>query len=247
MIYNFHNLTFQILSTDRFEHKKGFFKVQGRPFAALGFRISGYCNFKINGTSFISRPGDITFIAENTDYEAEYSDGVSIAVHFTDCNYKNCENIATKNNSKIFYDLFSQLFDKKFEINSINSEKALVYNILQLLSDSEMQNGRDTSFEKCLSFININYCNPQICTDEVCKAGNISKATLRRKFQKHCGVSPKQYLLKLRLDKAVTMLINNEYSIKEISAKCGFNDEKFFSKTIKKHYGISPSKFAEKR
>ena len=246
MIYNFYNLTFQILTADRFVHKKGFYNVAGRPYASLSFRISGQGNFKINGTNFISSPGDILFIPENQGYEVDYSGGASIAVHLIECNYKNFENISAKNNYKYFLNAFSEISDMKSELNNINAIKSSVYNILQSISDNESLNANDKSFKKCLSFINMNYSDPNISIKEVCRAGNISEATLRRKFQKHYGISPKQYLLKCRLSKAIGMLIRNEYTVKEISWNCGFNDEKFFSKTIKKHYGIPPSKFLKK-
>ena len=69
-------------------------------------------------------------------------------------------------------------------------------------------------------------------------------AALRRKFQKYCGMSPKQYLLKLRLNKATALLLQNKYTVKDIARRCGFSDEKHFSKTVKKSCGITPSEFA---
>ena len=67
---------------------------------------------------------------------------------------------------------------------------------------------------------------------------------MRRKFQKYCGMSPKQYLLKLRLNKAMALLLQNKYTVKDIAHRCGFSDEKHFSKTVKKSCGITPSEFA---
>ena len=52
MIYNFDNLSFQILTVDRFFHQKGFFEVNTRPYAALSFRVSGTGDFEI-GTALV--------------------------------------------------------------------------------------------------------------------------------------------------------------------------------------------------
>ena len=50
MLYNFDELSFQILTIDRFLHKEGIFQVKERPYAALSFRVSGTGNFKIGDT-----------------------------------------------------------------------------------------------------------------------------------------------------------------------------------------------------
>ena len=41
---------------------------------------------------------------------------------------------------------------------------------------------------------------------------------------------------------AKTLLSSGEYSIAEISEKSGFKDVKYFSRVVKKEYGVPPSK-----
>ena len=45
MIYDFDELSFQILGVLRIDHPKGFFKVKGRQYAALAYRVSGTAEF----------------------------------------------------------------------------------------------------------------------------------------------------------------------------------------------------------
>ncbi len=243
MIYHASDLTFQILSVGQFVHQSGLYRVLGRPYAALSLRLRGYGRFEVNGTKFSSSPGDIVFIAENTDYQVEYSDGESIAVHLLNCNYKVCENIATGGSAPVLRDWFAQLLEYWAEPNQVNGAKSAVYRILQLLADHESLR-QDDCFARCVSFIHAHFCDPQLSVRQICRAGYISEATLRRKFQKYCNISPKQYILRCRLNRAMALLIRGEQSVKEIAWVCGFRDEKFFSRTIRQRYGRPPSQFA---
>ncbi|GAA4848036.1 AraC family transcriptional regulator [Paenibacillus vulneris] len=56
----------------------------------------------------------------------------------------------------------------------------------------------------------------------------------------HLGITPMQYIYKRRLDKAKDLLINTDDSLANIAAVTGFSDVYHFSKSFKKHTGISP-------
>lgn len=78
---------------------------------------------------------------------------------------------------------------------------------------------------------------------DIADAFDISGVYLRKKFNDEYGVSPCEYLAEKRMEKAVTLLETNYFSIKEVAMRCGFENEKYFSTVFKKHFGVSPSKF----
>ena len=51
------------------------------------------------------------------------------------------------------------------------------------------------------------------------------------------------YLNTLRLEKAKTMLENENTSVNEIALSCGFADQSYFSKVFSSAYGITPTEF----
>lgn len=59
-------------------------------------------------------------------------------------------------------------------------------------------------------------------------------------FKKRMGMSPKRYILQLRMSAAGELLISTDLPIKEIGLMCGYNDPHFFSKTFKGYFGVSP-------
>lgn len=244
MIYDFENLNFQLLSVGNFLYKKGDFSVNPRPFASLSFRISGEGKFKTTADDeFVTKRNDILFIPAGLGYTVSYTVGESKVIHLKDCNYEKCENISVKNTaavSSLFFDIFKNCENPKKH----NFIKSQIYAVFQLLSDMTAKEVYDEIFEKCLSYINNSFCSKKITLSDICRVGNISEATLRRKFQRNIGMSPKQYILKKRLDKAITELTcNNDKTISEISDLCGFEDSKYFAKAVKKKYGIPPSAF----
>ena len=88
MLYDFEDLTFQILTIEKLRHVDGSHSIKGRPFAALAFRLSGEADFEIDGKTFKSKEGDLCFIPQNVSYLANYSKCEYIVVHFKKCNYK---------------------------------------------------------------------------------------------------------------------------------------------------------------
>lgn len=64
-------------------------------------------------------------------------------------------------------------------------------------------------------------------------------------IKKATGMSLHQYVLHLRMMRAVNLLENTALSVGEISMQCGFCDLAYFSQYFKKYFGISPSKYRD--
>ncbi len=239
MIYHKEDLAFRVVSIGTVLHKKGTFSVKARPFAAFALRIKGSAAFRIGERQFSSFPGDITFIPDGVAYEAEYTDGESIVLHFSDCNYHVCENIG-KTATPYVKERFEDM-EKAWEQSKINEIKSIFYHLLSLLAESEKKE-TDDAFTACLSFMKTHFSDPSLSLAAVARAGFISEATLRRKCMKHLALSPKEYIIKLRLSHGISLL-HGGASVREAAKACGFSDEKFFSRTVKAHFGIPPSAF----
>ncbi len=240
MIYNSGTLTFQIMSVNRICHNEGFFNVKARPYAALSLRISGSGSFTVGNQSFTSSPGDLLFMPDGLDYLVTYTGGESLVLHLTDCSYKQAESIRLKNYSSVLGD-FLTLYEGRKSLSDINGKKAVIYSLLQSVADSEKAMPSDPAFKLAVDFISRSFCQSDLSLSDVCRASNLSVSSLRRKFQAYYGTSPLKYITSLRLSRAVGMLVKPNSSVKEAAAKSGFDDEKYFSRIIKKHYGVSPS------
>lgn len=240
MLYNFDELLFQILTIDRFYHKEGSYKVKERPYAALSFRESGSGSFRIGGKSFHTKPGDVLFIPADTPYEVDYSTSESIVVNMDFCNYSEAEVFEFHARSGISA-LFSLLLEEWRVQHSVNRAKSTIYSILEKIGEYDNENNKKSALAECVRYMELNYDDPALDVDRLCEIGFVSRSNLYRLFMARFGISPKQYLIKLRLGKALGLLVEGELSVKEIAAVCGFADDKYFSRAFKAKYGHPPS------
>ncbi len=70
----------------------------------------------------------------------------------------------------------------------------------------------------------------------------VSVRTLERHFWKTFGLSPHDWMRKVRLEQAVTDLLNGA-AVKRAANKAGYPHAHHFSRDFKKHFGRSPSWF----
>ena len=71
----------------------------------------------------------------------------------------------------------------------------------------------------------------------------LSYVQFLRRFKSFTGMTPSDYIIALRLQKAKVLLADTDLLIKDISSACGFENEYYFSNFFKKHTTLSPSAF----
>ena len=79
--------------------------------------------------------------------------------------------------------------------------------------------------------------------ERMAKFCNMSVSSFRQSFRKQTGLPPLEYLLQLRLNKAVRLLESSAESMAAIALNCGFNDVNYFSRQFKKHFNTLPSRY----
>jgi len=94
---------------------------------------------------------------------------------------------------------------------------------------------------KVLQIMQSNLSTP-IATASLAEQAHISLRQLERLFERYLQVTPSQYYLKLRLQKAQQLLAETALSISEIGFICGFGSASQFSRSYRKQYQIAPSK-----
>ncbi len=69
----------------------------------------------------------------------------------------------------------------------------------------------------------------------------ISRSHLTNVFKKEMKVSPQEFLMNYRMEKAAQLLRETELPVNVVAAEVGYSDSLSFSKLFKQRYGMSPS------
>lgn len=85
--------------------------------------------------------------------------------------------------------------------------------------------------------------NVSISIDEFAQSRYMSISLFMRNFKKVYGVSPKQYIVNLRMNNAQSLLETTDYSVTEIAAIVGYSNPLYFSRLYHKQKGQSPSDY----
>jgi len=75
---------------------------------------------------------------------------------------------------------------------------------------------------------------------ELAALSNRSLATFKRDFQRHYGVSPRQWINRRRLEHAQLLLRQTAQKISDIALSCGFESVSHFIRIFRKEYGATP-------
>jgi len=85
--------------------------------------------------------------------------------------------------------------------------------------------------------------NKLISIEDVAKQLNVSYSQFRKVFKGYTGISPGQYLIQLRIERARILLHDPKLSIKEIAYQLNFSDGVVFSKLFKRKTGFAPDTY----
>lgn len=98
--------------------------------------------------------------------------------------------------------------------------------------------------EKSIEFIENNYPN-NIKINDIANYIGINRSYLTHIFKKNIDMSPQDFLLNYKIEKACTLLQNTDLSIKVVAKSIGYSDPLTFSKIFKKIKGESPKNYRE--
>ena len=89
------------------------------------------------------------------------------------------------------------------------------------------------------------HISEKISLEDILKEYSINRNLLNQIFIKETSMTCLNYLEKMRMGLAQTMLAETELQIAEISDRVGYPDPNYFIKVFKKHTGVTPSKYRE--
>ena len=88
--------------------------------------------------------------------------------------------------------------------------------------------------------------DPELDQQLMCKELGMSRALLYNKMRAITGAGAKEYITRIRIEKAKSLMENPSLAIAEIAEMTGFTSQSYFSTAFKNHTGMTPSQFRQK-
>jgi len=85
--------------------------------------------------------------------------------------------------------------------------------------------------------------NHVLTVEDMAKHSNRSASHFSTLFRKATGMSPLDYFIHLKLQKACLLLFNTNKKVKEVAADLGYQDPYYFSRLFKKYMEVSPEQY----
>ena len=141
-----------------------------------------------------------------------------------------------------FRSIFS-IFENAGELRHLELACALERLLLGAAQNSGSEQ-RKRGFARSINYISSAY-NTKISVPELAKMENLSNSRYVSLFKSYTGISPLEYILRLRMRSACDLLHTTDMTVKQIASLVGYEDEHYFSRIFKKHIGKTPSQYRE--
>ncbi len=117
----------------------------------------------------------------------------------------------------------------------------LVRELLILLSNRDVSHIRNKKFLEILDYINSNYASC-VKLSSLSQRFSLSESYISRLFNEELSMKPSEYINRIRISAAISLLVDTDITISEIAEKCGYSGVYYFSRIFKKMTGASPMK-----
>lgn len=209
----------------------------------LSLCISGQITYTMNGKQFISNQSNAVILPQSGTYTLfGDKEGVFPVINFK-CENFNCDEII------VFQLENPQLCLQNFEclkhLFLCNKSNPKTYSVFYELLDNVICNqGQKESFiDFVVKYLEENIQNPKLSNTELAKHLGISEVYLRKLFLSRYRITPKQYILDIRIRKAKQMLIGTPFTVAAIAEECGFSSVHHFCRCFKQRTGKTPTQY----
>lgn len=125
---------------------------------------------------------------------------------------------------------------------------SLLYRIFaQLRRQPYLPEKQLSRIEPALQQIRDGFLHRELSVEALAQGCGISYSYLKKLFLRRFGVSPKQYIIQLKMNHACDLLETGQYTVSQVSQLCGFREVSFFSRQFKDYMGVPPSAFRSVR
>ena len=224
---------------------------KSRPQWSITFKYEGETEYLCNGKKIVSNIYNPVILPKGVNYEWRCTKpGHFCAIEF-ECDHK-YEDILPFNISspEKLMKIYKKL--EYIQINKATSYKLdlmkYTYEAISFLLNCSTKNyipsKKHDKLKPAIDYISSNYMH-NIKNDDLAKICSLSTSHFRNLFKEITDSSPVSYIHTIRINKAKEMLKGDYKNISYIALSLGYSSIYEFSKTFKKHVGVSPTQYTK--
>lgn len=145
-----------------------------------------------------------------------------------------------------FEQCYSLLVNKAYslpvQIHAANTMRHLLSSIGISAGGSLQDKKRERYLEQALRYMTDRLAD-SVTLPDIARHTGLSKQHLIYLFNQETGCPPIEYFIRMKMQRASSLLDLTDLSIKEIAASVGFADPYYFSRLFKKFIGCSPTEY----
>jgi AraC-like DNA-binding protein len=240
-----------VRKTDEKKYKDGFVEYSPNLISnEIIYRPNGFSTVNFDGRELKTTPNSVHILPfkNGEKYTVDYGEPdyfIDIFFH-TDRPVFTTPIVLNNNQSNRLNSLFNKAFscfvkrDVGYKFECIS----LLYKIFaELGKKNYIPENKFSKIKPAVDYIESNFLNKNISCDFLAGRCGISYSYLQRLFNEKYGVSPKRYIIQLKINYASDLLKSGEYSVSDAAEMSGFENLYFFSRQFKEYVGMSPKKY----
>ena len=216
----------------------------GLKYNCIGYIIKGQLEIVFANKTYRLGEGDMYLIPKGIKYRSRWLGTPEIS--FKVYSYLNYPGEKVENTNLQIFKVTPKILELMNKVPTDNVINCYSVGRFYLLLD-ELLKGVETSslskeqvlLNKAKTFMRE---NPDCLMPEVANYCNMSESSFYNLFKKHSKITPTQYRVGVKLDKAFNLIVSTDIPIEQISDICGFSSSSYFRKHFYKKYGKTPSK-----
>lgn len=226
------------------------------PFIDLTYVVRGKATYFIDGKAYSVGAGDLLCIPKGSERQA-FCDANDLIESYSQNFY--LESYATHEPLTLPFalvthigaqpqlvNLLDELFaawlvrENNMDMAAIGYAMIILSKLLVIAQTGAVGNAMDVRVQQTMDYINA-HSGEELSIGALASRVNLHPGYLSSLFRKCCGCSISQYILRIRVNRAETMLLEENTSVSEIATRCGFSNVYYFSRTFKNAKGVSPT------
>ncbi len=229
---------------------------------------SAFLWFRGASGAFIPRGGEmievprgaLVYIPESAQYEVRFFECTEeVSTVLVEFRLFDDESFVLSDGIRIIYDCtedvrITVLLERLVYEYSLPSKSRLklkrdIFGLLSYIFDEESKKRIDVkglkTIEKGIEYLQKDE-KQELSIEEIARTCFVTPSYFRRLFREYAGISPQEYRISRKIERAKELIERSDISVDELSKTLGYNDPSYFCRAFKKMTGLTPTEYKKR-